>query len=277
MSYESEIKEFYKNRDRDNQYERQWGYVNSVSAAYWRLRDELVFNAILSHFDTLSTSPKVLEIGTGYGHELAKLGFLGIPHSHLTGVDLVPERLNRANIIYPSINFSQQDAVKLTFADSSFDIVLQFTCVMHAVSNELQQAICQEMCRVLKPGGIIIWWDISPLTWKNILTQRLCSLLASKRPFREGLVILKQSICEAFIPSLRRKVCRNSIPPHMLPISREKVIQMFSQLKVQVVLAGLDYNVWQLIWPRNRTLAYTLWHTGWLAQHCFALIKKDSL
>src|SRR5262245_2621361 len=176
-----EIQEFYVNYDRDNKYELRYGYINPVAAAYWRSRDELVMESVLSRFDTLNKPLRVLEVGAGHGHELAKFASLGIPQSHLTSIDLVFHRVKQAKSNYPCMGFSQQDATCLAFPDKTFDIVCQFLCVVQALSRELQQSICQEMTRVLKPGGIIIWFDITPPRWRLVLFERLCNFLFVNR------------------------------------------------------------------------------------------------
>src|SRR5438477_2735076 len=98
------LREYYAKDDQDDKYERDWGYVNPTAATLWRLRDELVFEAIVNRFDTLGNPPKILEVGVGHGHELAKFAQLGIPPTHLVGVDLMLDRLVWARSRYPGIN-----------------------------------------------------------------------------------------------------------------------------------------------------------------------------
>jgi SAM-dependent methyltransferase len=277
MSYKAVLNEFYANRDREDQYERCYGYVNPVAAAYWYLRDEIVFETIQKHFDTLRNPLRVLEIGVGHGHELEKFSLIGIPNSGLVGIDLVFERLDDAKYFHPCINVSQQDGAELAFADCSFDIVCQFTCVMHALSKELQSSICREMARVLKPGGIIIWWDVAPQRWRNIVFRRFSNLIRKKISSRQLFYMVRDTLSEVLVYSARRNILAESSPNYQLPISQLDVIQMFPGLKVQAKYFGLDYYIWENIWRRNRILAQTLWRSGWLWQHCFAIIEKQSI
>jgi SAM-dependent methyltransferase len=274
MNYQNDIYEYYKIRDQNHQYERDWGYVNPVAAAYWRLRDELVFENVLTHFDPLAQPLKVLEIGVGNGHELSKFSLLGIPQTNLTGIDLLQERLDRAKFIYPNINFVQQDALKLDFPDNTFDIVCQFTCAMHLPSKELQKIFCKEMERVLCPKGIIIWWDIAPLTWRVILLRRLCLCLFGKISFREIISAIKQSTLEALVSSIRKDTLNQDKNFYTLPISSEDITSMFPDLQITVFRAGLDFPIWDLVRKCSRILADSLWRSSCFSNHCFAILKK---
>src|ERR1700682_2526381 len=92
VNHQRELTEFYEKADLDDAYERQWGYGNSVAAEYWGMRDQLVFGAISEKFGKLDNI-RALEVGTGYGHELAKLRRIGIAWESLTGIDFLLPRL----------------------------------------------------------------------------------------------------------------------------------------------------------------------------------------
>jgi SAM-dependent methyltransferase len=268
------VRQYYCERDRDLAYERQWGYTNPVSGGYWRMRDELVAEAIINHFDPLKRPMTVLEIGVGYGHELAKFSLLGIPNTQLIGLDLVPERLRRAGELYPSLQFARGDARDLPFPDACFDVVCQFTCVMHAGSKESQRRICQEMARVLKPGGVILWWDVAPARWRNVFGGRLVRLLFGKQTLREKARSVGATFRDLLSAARRRGAARAAEAPHVLPAAAEELHAWFAGLKVRARPAGLDYPLWETVWRKNRTLAQALWRSGWFSRHCFAVIEK---
>jgi len=271
---QSVCQQYYEEHDRNDEYERQWGYSNPIAASYWRVRDELVFAAVRKHFRGRYESCRVLEVGVGHGHELAKFAQLGISPTRLVGVDLMFHRLVKAKSMYPAVWYSQQDGTRLAFSDNAFDIVCQFTCVMHAESKDQQRTCCKEMSRVLKPGGIVIWWDMTPPTWRVILFKRLCDSLSGGRRWRQLLSDVKQTFREAMSPSYRRQKLACALPPYLLPISRFELLDWFPGLKVLAVNAGLDYGIWELLWRRSRWLATILWRTGFLSHHCFAVVLK---
>jgi SAM-dependent methyltransferase len=270
------IKKFYEEQDRDRQYDRQWGYTNPMAAAYWRLRDEVVFQSVTKRFDPLGNPHlRVLEIGVGHGHELAKFAQLGIPQTNLVGVDLDADRLARAKAVYPAMAFAQQDARRLAFPNDSFDIVCQFTCVMHAQTGQSQATICREMARVLKPGGLIIWWDIAPARWRVRLSQKICGFFFPARGWKQRARSVLASLRNVFGGGRPKEERAKSTAPFILPVSLKELNVLFAGLKIRGRLAGLDYSLWSCVWPRSSTLAHFLWRRGWLSHHCFAVIEKE--
>lgn len=268
------LTDFYAQRDREDRYEYQWGYVNPVASAYWRMRDALVCQAVATRFNTLRQPLRVLEIGSGYGHELVKFGALGICQSNLTGIDIVSERVHRARMLYPSMTFLEQDATCLEFAEDSFDIVCQFTCVMHGESLDMQRKICQEMVRVLRPGGLIIWWDLTPLRWRILLFRAVFNLLSTNRSRKCALLDMKNAMMELLLPSQRNKAAERRRDPHILPISLDDIRRFFAGFDIQANSVGLDYYIWEVLWPRHPTFAEWLWRKAWLSHHGFAIVQK---
>ncbi|HJZ92937.1 MAG TPA: class I SAM-dependent methyltransferase, partial [Gemmataceae bacterium] len=232
------VRALYASRDLDRRYERQWGYVNPTAAGYWKIRDELVCDAVCRRFDVLTSDLNVLEVGVGHGHELAKFALLGIPQEQLTGVDVVPERLVRARAIYPAIQFEDGDARALPFADACFDVVCQFTCAMHAPSKLSQELICREMSRVLRPGGIIIWWDIAPARWRLVVAQRLTNVLFGPKRLRRAPGYFWRTLKELLLPRRRRQAVASALPPYILPVSGEELANWFPGLTVRARRAG---------------------------------------
>jgi hypothetical protein len=51
----------------------------------------------------------------------------------------------------------------LPYASRSFDLVLQLTAFSSILDDRIRCAIAGEMLRVLKPGGLIVWYDF----WLN--------------------------------------------------------------------------------------------------------------
>ena len=98
---------------------------------------------------------KILEIGVGPGSTLEFYP----PTSQVVGIDISApmikqarkkaERLNSGS----SYEFHVMDALNLEFPDNSFDVVLA-AYVITTVSDPAR--VCQEMLRVVKPGGQII-------------------------------------------------------------------------------------------------------------------------
>lgn len=96
---------------------------------------------------------RVLELGVGTGLSLDAYP----PHCHVTGIDLAPDMLERAQDKinrngWRHIALEQGDALDLKFADDSFDYVMAFHVVSVVPDPRRMMAEAQRVCR---PGGVI--------------------------------------------------------------------------------------------------------------------------
>jgi SAM-dependent methyltransferase len=105
------------------------------------------------------SSRRVLDIGCGAGHVLASLLELGAAPESLVGVDLLPEHVERARSSPPELRFECGNAERLEFADESFDLVLLFTVFTSILDRGMKRNVAQQVERVLRPGGSILWYD----------------------------------------------------------------------------------------------------------------------
>jgi ubiquinone/menaquinone biosynthesis C-methylase UbiE len=103
---------------------------------------------------------KILEVGCGAGYWLRELMKWGASPENLTGVDLLPDRIELARRLCPAgVSLQCGSAAHLSFPDASFDLVLQSTVFSSILDDRMKQAIAAEMLRVLKPDGVILWYD----------------------------------------------------------------------------------------------------------------------
>lgn len=102
---------------------------------------------------------RILDVGTGGGGELARLIGLGANPERCCGVDLMAERIEEARRLYPSIDFRVGNAEKLDFPDAEFDLVFVSTVFSSILDESLRHAIAQEIDRVLRPRGAVLWYD----------------------------------------------------------------------------------------------------------------------
>jgi SAM-dependent methyltransferase len=98
---------------------------------------------------------RVLDIATGPGYAAAAAASRG---AVATGIDFSTSMVEEARRQYPNVDFQQGDAEALSFADSTFDIVMMNFGMLHLARPELA---VKEAHRVLRPGGRFAFtvWD----------------------------------------------------------------------------------------------------------------------
>ncbi len=109
---------------------------------------------------------RILDVGCGSGHFLRWLGALGAEPEACHGVDISVERLERARQLAPHHHHQLIDGHHLPFPDAHFDLVVQRTVFSSLDTAELRQALAAEMRRVLRPEGLMLWYDVAvPNPW----------------------------------------------------------------------------------------------------------------
>ena len=103
---------------------------------------------------------RVADIGCGVGTWLLEFIQWGVDPADLGGIDLMPERLARARRRIPGADLHLGSASELPWPDESFDLVSQFLVFTNIFDPELKRAVASEMLRVVKPGGVILWFDL---------------------------------------------------------------------------------------------------------------------
>ena len=105
-------------------------------------------------------SRSILEIGCGNGHWLREFIKWGANPANLVGIDLRDDQIALARRLTPTtVRFHQANAAQLDFADASFDLVLQATVFTSILDADLRRQVAAEMLRVLRPGGVVVWYD----------------------------------------------------------------------------------------------------------------------
>jgi SAM-dependent methyltransferase len=103
----------------------------------------------------------ILEVGCGNGYWLRKFVEWGANPAALYGIDLLEARIaEAAQLTAPGVNLFTGSARDLNFADATFDLVCQFMMFSSILDTGLRRRIAAEMMRVLKPDGMILWYDL---------------------------------------------------------------------------------------------------------------------
>jgi SAM-dependent methyltransferase len=107
------------------------------------------------------TTRRILEVGCGTGQWFSVFEDFGGVRRNLSGIDLNPDRVETCVRSFPGAEVQVGDASSLPWDNGSFDIVFQGTVFTSVLDPEVKQAISREMLRVLKPHGVILWYDFT--------------------------------------------------------------------------------------------------------------------
>jgi len=106
------------------------------------------------------STKKILEVGCGTGSWLRDFLKWGALPENVVGVDLIASRLSEARRLCPArLSLVCGSASALGFRSDSFDVVFQSTVFTSILNAQVRKQVAGEMLRVLKPGGLILWYD----------------------------------------------------------------------------------------------------------------------
>ncbi len=162
------LRRAYAERKRQSPEDRRYSVFNQVHQFVTQQRQK-DFLHLLNQVKIGSLAGQhILDVGCGYGGILLEYLDWGAGISLLHGADLLTERIAAAHQRLPFLAFAQADAQHLPYPDQSFDLVLQYTVFSSILDDRIKQNIANEMRRVLRPQGIIVWYDF----WLNPLNPQ---------------------------------------------------------------------------------------------------------
>jgi len=127
---------------------------------YHQARLELLTGKALQRAGLLPLAERrILDVGCGSGGHLLRFLLGGAAAAHLHGIDVIPERIENAKKAHPGMTFHLGNANALPYPDAYFDVVTQFTVFSSILDAQLRAEIAHQMVRVLRPGGVVVWYD----------------------------------------------------------------------------------------------------------------------
>ena len=153
---EARIRRAYEQRTEDGRY--SWlnrGHQLIVQGAERGILDAMRRAGIESLRDRT-----ILEVGCGTGQWLRAMVQWGAQPSRIAGVDMLADRIVAARkLCAGDVALLVGSASALPFEDGTFDIVLQSTVFTSILDDVLRRRAASEMLRVLRPDGLILWYD----------------------------------------------------------------------------------------------------------------------
>jgi len=101
----------------------------------------------------------VLDVGCGTGNNLADFIKYGYLPENLFGIDINKKQLKGTYYLHSNLNIVSADACFIPFASKTFDVCLSFD-LFAVIEPSKRKRVADEIIRVLKPGGILLWFDL---------------------------------------------------------------------------------------------------------------------
>lgn len=169
-SEEARIREVYARRSTGERY----AYSNPAHLFMMQERERATL-ALLKREGLLPLAGRsVLEVGCGGGQWLQDLVRWGAEPHHVHGVDLLSERVVQARrVAAPEVAVVQGSGSALPFAPGTFDVALQATVFSSILDDAMRLAMANELTRVLRPGGAVLWYDLRVNNPRNPEVRRV--------------------------------------------------------------------------------------------------------
>jgi SAM-dependent methyltransferase len=137
-------------------------YAESVAGRFvFQDRERQVLGTLDRHGLLPLGGKRILEVGCGTGKWLRDLIAWGADPENLFGIELLQASAARARrLCPPGVTVECSNAAELRFDSGSFDLVLQATMFTSVLDAEMKRSMAAEMLRVLRPGGLILWYDM---------------------------------------------------------------------------------------------------------------------
>jgi phospholipid N-methyltransferase len=152
MTLNEKIKQQYADRANKS------GLYNSVYSDCAEKEKEKKTKKLLSEFLKNAGNKTVLEIGAGQGGNVPLLRECGFKDEHIYLNELLTERILAIRKNYPGVHLYAGNALDIDF-NEKYDCIFQSTVFTSILKQSDRQTLAGKMWELLKPGGIILWYD----------------------------------------------------------------------------------------------------------------------
>ena len=103
---------------------------------------------------------RVFEAGCSTGYNLRLMVQWGGRPENMAGIDLDPAAVDYCKAHAPEIRVHAGSADRIQEPDESFDVALAFTLFSSVPDEEVSAGIARELVRIVRPGGLIVVYDM---------------------------------------------------------------------------------------------------------------------
>ncbi len=157
---QARVKRTYAGYAASDRRRRAWSGENPGNQQTIGRMFEAVGAALRRHGRWPAEGRRLLDVGCGHGDLLRWLKDAGGEQGALMGVDLLPERVEAARAATPELRFEVADARELPLESESVDAVVLSTVLSSVIGAEDRARVAAEAMRVLRPGGLVLSYDI---------------------------------------------------------------------------------------------------------------------
>ncbi len=130
-------------------------------------QERALLQALLRSQSVPLEDKRILEIGCGRGQWFVTFETLGAQPDHMAGIELDADRAEDCAVRFPPADIRVGDATQLPWDDGTFDIVFQSTVLTSVLDPKVKTQLANEMLRVVKEDGVLLWYDFQYNNPKN--------------------------------------------------------------------------------------------------------------
>ncbi len=155
----SRLKAVYSGYRADGRVGTRWAWGNAGNRAITAERTAVLARMLAGAGLLPLAGRTILDVGCGAGRGLGELLDWGATPASLYGIDLLPDLIERARRRFPGVHVLEGNAERLPFADDAVDVVTLYTVFTSIFDETMQRNVAGEVRRVLRPGGVVVWYD----------------------------------------------------------------------------------------------------------------------
>lgn len=151
----------YRRRDAGSVPATRYSFFNEAALLHAQGLERVLLKLLKQHNFTNLAEKKILDVGCGSGSHLRRFLDYGALPANLSGIDLMERRVEQARRLHPALDYRVGSAHQLPYPTSTFDLVMSFVVFSSVLSDSLRHKMADEMWRVRRPGGLLLFYDFA--------------------------------------------------------------------------------------------------------------------